>query len=530
MKLTPIDTNLMNFFLPLCFEHAFASYSNYYHIKYQNAFIKAWRFNYDYPSENSNNQRFGERLTLAYDIITSFQKFCGINFMYTPLNNSEEGIDLLKRKLSKSHPVIIHSDTYYNEWDPLFMKVHTNHVTIAVDIDEIKKIIYVIEPGYATEPFELSYDAFNKSCQFYFDVTIESPSTSDYLDLLKSELSSEIYNGSNSMFNQIRKFAQDFENFFVPEKEFDNCLSDNCFVDSLFVAAVRKIMVGRNLFIHFLISVQASSQDISLAIHLDSIINTMKVAVCKWNLILIHMHKSVYTGWKTTINKRISSILNDIADIEEIVHKDLLKILAEGAEYTPSTLKDTEKRDKVYSYIPLKHLFNNKSFKKLNAEEEANFTGLGEFLIKEQMPDSLIWKIEDHAYLNPFFDNEEMENLACENQYIEMPDRKVDELLILCCAEWGSYHETIVINYIDGTQKFLNFNVPDISLEPFVGQKVAWRGRSGVQNDMELQIVQTDAKIFSISIRVDSKIQISSLVFPDCPYIHIYGLTTAKYC
>lgn len=526
MNIKTVNNNIVKIFMPICEVDAITTYLNYFGVKYKNTFCNTWRF--EYNNFNQNNIPLSEKFSCGYDFVKNIYDYCGVKCKTKKINSLEEGLNILSQSFEEDKPVIIHLDTFYINWSTYFGEIHTNHVVLAIGLDTTKNVIYIIDNEFfdnraSDKIFEISYEIFRQASKFYYNITMEEREPVNSVRLLKKELlNSSKYIGDKSLFNNIRDFAEDFKQNFEPNNEFKDYDKNVNLNESILLRKIRIVMAGRNLVMLFLKSLNLYNE-----MELELVFDILKVAISKWNIFINLMLKYECMGWKKRINEKAYNIINDIADLEELAYKKLISIVLDDNKLSIShTNESITKNYQGCVYLNLEIFFNNKSFGEGKYIKGANLTGLGEFLMLENIPSNNILKIENIVYKFPLLNEKDNDNISCCGQVISLPQVKFSRICLLACAEWGSYYyETIVLNYHDSKMEYLNIRIPDISMEPFNEEKIAWSGRTATIDNGEITIIQPNAKIFSLSYPIDNENIIDSITLPNCPNIHIYAIS-----
>ena len=178
-------------------------------------------------------------------------------------------------------------------------------------------------------------------------------------------------------------------------------------------------------------------------------------------------------------------------------------------------LYDDESANEALDY--LRDVYNNKAFKD-NSDISPNFTEQGEYFLYENIVDNRnipFGNIDFHI-------NEKMDNFICANQKVKIPKDSYQKIYIMGCAEWGSGSGLIKVCDSEKKDEMLLLEFQDWFFCKMKNSST-WRGKA---NDCENQTV--DRGLFCLDFEVDSSKEISELIFPDIPNVHIFGIKLIK--
>jgi|GEM_PF-3072689 len=438
MKIKCINSNKVGFFIPLCWDDAILSYANTVGQNYVRMYANAWEFNYV-----PNNINLGNGIDGYFDIYMHLDRNCNINLKDIKVDDFEHLLEVINTNLDNNIPTIIHIDSYYCDWTPLYKKVHTKHVMLVCDNCSNKKKIALVDPGFREQEIVVEYEVIKRACHFYLEIsqinrTYKTASEIILEDIRNNELVNDM------MFSNIIKFGNDFRASFDYKLEFNSPYEANEVYQSNIMEQLRHVIKGRNSFILFIEEVATE-----LEIDINPITESLYVAVSKWLNVLNLLVKEAFHKWRDhEFSIKISNIIYEIADIEmDTYHK--IKNLING---NVSNRMFSEVKDKSYisTNLSLFTYFNNKAIARSNEDEVADLTNMGEFFIlSNQYSDGYIFinNVNFKIELENKYDN-----IVCEGQVIHNDTGKhYKGIGILCCTEWTNYNREIIkwINFDD---------------------------------------------------------------------------------
>lgn len=113
------------------------------------------------------------------------------------------------------------------------------------------------------------------------------------------------------------------------------------------------------------------------------------------------------------------------------------------------------------------------------------------------------------------------DNISCMGQIIEISSNYCSQIMILSCAEWGNYFETIIINYTDGFSINIPFEVSDWAMKNQASHEVvAWDGVC-----IKIGDYKGVAYIYAQGHLLSHNGFISTIILPNCSNIHIFAIS-----
>lgn len=292
--------------------HAFVSYGTSISVDLKKVYVSSWRFDIDC---NMNNKRMGDCIISKNNLYERYLEYNGVNIAVVNVTDMDMIINRIESNVAQNIPTIIHLDTFYSNWGPLYFVEHTNHIAMAVGVDKFNKLIYLVDPDYSDEVLCVGFDIIDKATNFFLEVKIENINMYSYEELLKLICDRKEY--YLTMIGNIKEYAKRFKEFFNPKEEFDKENDIDCILDSSLIKNIREVIKDRNMFIVFLEQFNSC--------YIDKIIELIYISIGKWNTIMNLIFKYSRTSWKENFNDIVYNIIMEIADIES----NVLELLVE---------------------------------------------------------------------------------------------------------------------------------------------------------------------------------------------------------
>ncbi len=168
----------------------------------------AWDFNF-FQKSLGDNKIIGNRVESGeYNAWNSLAQYHGVRSKCHFTSKRDKQMQVLITELEKKSPVVLWLDGYYVPWTNVFEKLHMKHFIVAVDIDQEKEIIHVVDPYWNKRVNELSFDFFHLSQAKCITFTLE-----DQPEILWKQVVSErvkaILDREYTAFDAMRDFARE---------------------------------------------------------------------------------------------------------------------------------------------------------------------------------------------------------------------------------------------------------------------------------------------------------------------------------
>lgn len=518
-----------------CVDDALATVSNFYGIEYRFSYAKAWDFKYT-SYDIDKNMLFEKRLDTKnalerYHFLSECHR-TKMNYHYK--ENVEELLDIVRNELAHNRPCSLRMDSYNIPWDGAYQKLHTNHVCMPVEIG--KKDILVIDPYNHMTDLSFPISGLKEASGFCitYDVNQEYNEMFDCKDILIKVMEELLgITGGNNDFDNMRLFSRELKEHFYIERELEK--TGGRFFWSEFYFRLVEFAFGRSFARQaILYSAKRLQSD-----EVKEIGDSIRRMVSKFNY-AIAMLQRVLTG-KTAdegalincqkrVLEEVGNLFSLEADFEENVANQLLKFLRGNVN------TDKEKMTaKLYSSplnvkqigdacnVDLSPYYNNQAMGENTEAENADFTGVGEYFLKDDFPINRLIEYGGVKFQIKPEGGNSYDNISCMGQKIKIDKQNVIQMDFMLAAEWGSYCEEIQVCYNDGREKVISFGVTDFALKPKYGETVVYQGRTSKREANQVKPWQKSAKLFAISVK-EIHGNIDCIVLPMCERIHIFAL------
>jgi hypothetical protein len=503
---------------PSCFDDIIASVCNYFGIDYQLRFMMSWTFKYVSKSEKAN-LTFEERLQYPYSCENELlAQYSGLTIEHFKLNNNDIFIENLTNQLKKGNPVYVHFNAYYCPWDPMFGKLHNNHVCLAIGLNDMDSIL-ICDPWNLKECETVSLNSFVKQCKFYGNFTINS----NINNVDNSKIDKILYDGmtqilllnnTHTIFDSICIFANEFLTDFNP-KEVNN-------YDGNYTNKLRGIQYNRNKFLIFLKYIK-NKYDFNIDI---SILDEYQRIIHSWQIVVSLIIKSYFLKEISSLKKNIAKKIVEISNKEKELYYKIIN--REQYSYThtlqnlnqPYTSIDLKK-----NIIKLEKYFNNKAFDyQYENMYNANFSGCNDFYILGNINRHEILRINNISF--DFYNNlyNELDNITCLGQSIKMNTRG-NKISIIGSCDFGSFTDTLYIQYSNGITEPIKISFSDFAMDPIFDEKIVWYGKAYYRDIDENKVCHENAYIYMKSYQLVYTDEILNIILPNCPCMHIFAIT-----
>lgn len=285
----------------------------------------------------------------------------------------------------------------------------------------------------------------------------------------------------------------------------------------------------------------------------EKFLSNLLFSNCVWGLIpvfrLLHMHAQGNVAIDERVsslekrllfnkNKAVTSVVKALIQRVEITEEQekIIKNIIE--EWKNDDLKLLElikelseiKIDKEYEYksIDISENYNCRAFEEsISDNSKADLTGEGTHYLFENIKPNSTWKNNDYQFVYNYTSGDN-DNMSCEGQKILITNQfEASSISFLECAEYGSFQEKIVINYVDGRTFDLTAVFSDFYQAPIYNEKVFWTGTALDRKNNKTIVHNFSARLLAKRYDIPKGI-ISSIQFPNKRNIHIFAVTLEK--
>lgn len=495
-----------------CFENAIYSILNWKFNEYEMGFIGLWSFPYNYTEQSDI---LGDKLNsdTSEESLKNLSEYYGTDLIIHKKEAIEHPYDNIKKEISNNLPVVLFLDTYYCHWHMDYHSRHKSHFCTVVGIDKNGDFVCVDSMTKNSKNLILCYDDFSNGCGDMITFKFSKRKTSD-IDL-KSILSGCIKNlglfTADNAFKNMRYFAKRLENSSDISNEFKGYknLWETPLCKNIDIMCGRRVQMRK--LMEYLEGVYCD--DI-----LPAMIEQFSAISYKWTVLRTVFYKTMITKGADELHN-LADRLREISDLEEKTAKIIYnytqdKAIGAGTNHGKSEIPGS------YVYLNLNDFFNNKGFSSPNA----SFSKTGQYFLYDGLPSTKIWSVNGMKFIAPDVYGTEYDNISCANQVIKIPDGVYRSIMLLTCAEWGSFVDNVTVNYRDKTSEMLEIAVSDLYGEPDFQETVAWKGKFVDKASYEILTGKLYAETYKIN--KDGR-AIESVSLPNCNNIHIFSITLA---
>lgn len=522
-----------------CVDDVIATVCNYYGLEFKLMYAYTWDFIYK-SKEDAGGLELHERIDVSNvaDRYQCLEACHGIKMEYHYSGDMDELFEIIKNELSHGRPAAIRYDSYYCPWDAWYNVGHTNHVCLAIGMDEAKDALHLIDPYNMVKDKTVTKEALASGSGFCITFAVDPGKNRNrpWRPVLKSVLSGMFANrGNTTAFDDMRAFAEDFRVQFSLAGHEENDRKRDLW--RKLYPTLHYLIAGRGLFLINLKEIEEKENSPGFS----SYMNSFRRMISKWTIIVTSMKRvfntmnrpdsadQIYSTDIDRVVERIYNVLLEEADYEESVAAGLLEVIASGGrknDPVPGTPKKTGSlRDRV-GYLPVKlaEHFNNKAFGSGKDVYTPNFTGYYDYFLIENIPEDRPWVVDGVTYMFPVICTDRPDNISCFGQNIALPRVRCCSIRFLACAECGNYYETLKVKYEKG-EEMINFSISDFVGKKLFEEKTVWSGRLGCTAEHQIKVVQNNAAIFEYSYALDNGQPIESITLPFCPNVHIFAIS-----
>ncbi|MCL6588780.1 MAG: hypothetical protein K6U80_02400 [Firmicutes bacterium] len=512
-----------------CLEDLIASVAAWWNRSHELIFIESWGFYFD---QNSGDI-FGKRLRPVADIEILIkkqkflEKFHGIKCIYNNTIASAGVLNFLRLQIQAGFPIICFIDMFWCPCSHGYKKRHASHTILVTGIDGAGENLFFIDPLISKKGERISAGEFLEG--------YESCITFIKKDLKRLHLSwrkiiqDAVRNlKSSAVFEQMRIFAGELERNVDLTVEIDN---SHFIWDAPLMKRIQEVKGGR---LKFILALQYLVKNFG-AVKLEEACEKLKYVASRWDVVYSILVKSYLSKNKEVIAQAATKI-REIADLEEDIARLLLDITNSGSmknsmaeknlETLPAKLPQAQVSRVVF--VELKDYMNNRAFGESgNTRGMANFDGIGTYYIWKNQGTGGVLKAGEMKFKFPQPEDGAYDNISCQGQEIKVTEDEYCNIMLLGCAEMGSFIDTLTVNYSDGQSESVEFGFTNHTINnPIYGEVVACKVEGvGLDRDGNDLFFEDPVQIFAKSYILKKKGRVVSVNLPDLSNIHIFAIS-----
>ena len=469
-------------------------------------------------------------------------EYFGIEFKVRTFPNEEhrDFFEALNIEIKNNRPVLLGMAKFRNlkkVYEKITMfdnqrNYFSDHLIIVNGIDFLYKQISICDSFYKIKDLQLSFSDFlpveNASI-----ITLRLKNHNlENSEILKNSIHKYYsYNNNFNIFKNIKNMQNALKTYdpIMLKNEFR--VEDNVILQAPLITKIYEICQSKKKF-SSIIGLLFLGQDENKVIEIKNDIEYVSV---QWNIILSMFTKMYYSRYKSGAYK--NRILKKLELIEEIEQNILNRItqLSNKRKISKSYIEkndvpenlfdfynNIEKRE-IISVLITKHLNNSGVKSKSNPKKKVDFNGLGDYIIDDNLLGSILIK-NNYEFVIDDSNDSGYDNISCNNNNILVKQEVYRFVQLLGCSEYGIYMEKLKIIYIDGTEQVIKFCFSEWDFGAYDENEVVWSGHGykKIGNTYEMPI-RLYAKRFPLLNK-----KINSIMLPDCPNIHIFGVSLEK--
>ncbi len=528
-----LDIKPVHYDFLTCLEDIVVSVAQWAGYRYELALSEVWSFNFN-PPNSEEYYSLGESLEVfEKDLEADLAKYHGIKVILKEANSFAEFIEVLRLELENGRPVLVSMDSFLCPWDWNFQKRHISHTFLISGLDDSTSLLYCCDGFYQTygiiskDELKSGFDAWYGTFSLEGAEEIQvnwGQILGNAIQQLKTD------NGSVNAFNSMRRFADVLENTADIQNEIQG-FEDNLF-EAPFVKKLEKIAYGRRKFAKMM---DYFAEETGLEVFAGSAAD-LERAASQWANVRALLIKEVFSK-DGSFKTRALVKIREIADLEEDIANRITWVYRNNInamQYFSNRYQthfNTVKAENIFatSKIALSDLtpyFNNKAFgKSVSIDCRADLTGTGIYFLMESPPGDDIWKAGVMEFKVPDLLKQANDNISCNGQKVRIGNDVYQRIMILGCAEWGSFSDKIIVNYINGQVEEINVKFTEWLYKPMYGEIIAWEGNAVERIGDNAQLM--GAQVHMIAQKYDLKLRnkIDFLQLPDCPGMHIFAIS-----
>lgn len=513
-----------------CLDDCIATYTNWINRGCELMYADSWDFKFNPYLENVNEPLENRSSDPNEKKWKNLKFYHGVKLIWHRSRANNNMLEDFRNELNENRPVIIAMDCFYCPWDWGFQKYHNEgHIFLIIGLRD-NHSFNCVDPFFMKKDLVLPMDCFKSGFIRYATINItNSEKKVDLKDLINTSIFNLFNNQQGNIFLKIRNFADYINYSFDVQKELGDCKE---FSNTTVWYEFELNFYGR---IEYLIMLRYISRRLeSSGTYLIEISNHLSSVIERWQVAKGMLGKVFMLKESQEMRSRLATKIMEIAEEEEAIALELVNIHKKGGKKQEST--DSSPRftfintEQNTVFLDLSNYYDNKGFGTLSENCIADFTGMGQYFLKDGLPINEIWEIAETKFRFPKISENTLDNISCTGQKISIPIDCYRQIMILGCSEFGDFQEYINVSYSDGKGEKILIRFTDWFAEPRYGEKIAWEGlifyKNWDNNDDACR--KRKNRIFMQKYFVNYNQTISSITLPECPNLHIFAISLAK--
>lgn len=446
-------------------------------------------------------------------------KMQGLEQIVVKCRDRTETVRKIKDELKHGIPVIAGIQISNCPWDPNYKKEFVmEHMIIINGFDEKENNFICCDSTYEVQDGLLPVAEFQAGCTGEYRKIIEFDKNKNLTEknlenLLKSR-AEELAGGQDKHFQRLEKIAdylkENADNLIIHEKHLDNVLFSENYMMIRDCAKVREMLA-------YIIKEQLGEKGHRLT-------GLFELCMKKWLKIrILYVRAATLKDPKQEL-LNIAERLYEIKNLEKGIVNYIINDDERVAEYLEKGHSDLNASvggsDTVVHVIDLSSHYNNKAFGRFDNNERAEFTSLGEYMLR---PSS--------GFQIPLYDGQLYEltipdgddNVVCRNQNISVHLRNVSEILVIGTTEYSTEQEQMILRFEAGEEETVLLDFPEWYTEILNDETLIMKQDVIARENGEVMVTSFAGKIFLKRFRINNR-GISNLILPGEGRIHIFQI------
>lgn len=307
-----------------CFQGVLVSLAKYFNYEYELMFASSWGFDICPSNPLEEYCSFGYRLKSCEKVsfLELIQKYHGISVIKKEVNTVSALEKIVKSELEKGLPVTLAIDSFWCSWTYTYKKYHYDHVILITAINVKDKFFQCIDPYYSNKTEKIYFNEIEGNFEECNIFELGEPFIKDitWYKVVGEALLLLKYNDEQSAFNNIRFFADEFEEKLDLKLEIQGY--DTLYAAPLFVQ-LKRIRAFRLTFSKTL---QYLSKKYRI-VELQNSASQLKSVADLWSRLSIILIKMTMIPQPDILRKRAAELIREIADFEENIACKLVQTI-----------------------------------------------------------------------------------------------------------------------------------------------------------------------------------------------------------
>jgi hypothetical protein len=504
-----------------CDEMIYATVATCLNRHYELMFYDFWNFQYIEEPGLSASQRVQYFNPNMKDNLT---KYHGIIINSFDASNKPLMLKTIREQLTQNKPCKITFDAYYSTWVPDDERQNHQELPFLVIGEAEDKSGFILRDPHNNDvlkkPVVLKTDDLLKGCRGYeiFSVSDQNYGIDNLEDFIHS--TAKMIRSYN-MFENLKKYSNSIRSNLNFSEEIEGVKDPQ---QALIISEIIMLARSREFYtsmLNYLANTYADGELLKIA-------ENFSVVSGIWHMAKASLLKGFYHKcFDQTDCDKLAEKLDEISDCENSICRLMEKYKSLDDKQSQDRNSVEGNRISIVTTVDLKPYFNGKGcFHQAISTSPADFTGVSEYLLVDSKYSEKIIRVDDSAVFQfPEIISGRNDNLTCNGQTIKFEKGNYNHIYFLASCEFDDFSAMFTLQYVDGEED-VTVSISNFWDEkPMYDDKIALSVKKVYIKAEEAHIDDRLYNLYYSKRKIDPERRLVGIKLPDCPNMHILGIT-----